>query len=261
MDPASYSLTLRIMPTPESLAESAATALIEAGESALQLRDRFSLALSGGSSPRILFELLGTGSYQSWEGWQRTHIFWSDERAVEPGDPDSNYYLAKETLLDHIAVPAEQIHRLRGEAENLELEARRYEAILDNWRDGGKTPRLDFLLLGLGADGHTASLFPGSPVLSERDAWVSSAPGPPPHPMRLTFTFPILNAGRLVAFFATGSGKSEAVARVLEGTEGVQMMPAAGVRPVQGQVIWFLDEKATTKLGTIRPTTREEKKN
>lgn len=217
-------------------------------EAAIWVRGRASVALSGGHTPRQLFERLAGTGFARWSGWKAMHLFWADERAVSGSSADSNYRLVRETILDRVPLTAEQVHRMRGEAADLEAEAARYARCLAGWARGG-VPRLDLVQLGLGDDGHTASLFPASPALGEVSRWVVVAPGPPPHPRRLTLTLPVLNAARAVLFYVTGEGKAEAVRRVLEGDEPVEAVPARGVRPPRARVHWVLDRAAASRLG------------
>jgi 6-phosphogluconolactonase len=208
-------------------------------------------ALPGGRTPELVFRQLASPSMQSWPAWPALHIFWSDERAVPPDHPDSNYRLAREGFLEAAAIDPARVHRMRGEAPDLDAEARRYEGELAAWAGvecGGPAPALDAVLLGLGPDGHTASLFPGSPALAETGRWVVAAPGPPPHERRLTLTLEVLNAARAVLFLVTGREKADAVRRVLAAAESAEVLPAAAVRPASGRLYWVLDEAAATGL-------------
>ena len=219
-------------------------------------RGSVALALSGGHTPESVFRHLALPTMQGWPVWSALHVFWVDERAVPPDDPDSNYRLAWDTFLSTAPVDASRIHRMRGEAPDLEAEARRYEGELAAWagiappsgREPAPPPALDAVLLGLGADGHTASLFPQSPALQEDRRWTVSAPGPPPHTKRLTVTLPLLNAARAVLFLVTGRDKAEAVRRAIQGSEPLDDLPAAAVRPTEGRLYWILDEAAASLL-------------
>jgi len=208
-------------------------------------------ALSGGRTPELVYRQLGSPSMQSWSVWPALQLFWADERAVPPDHVDSNYRLARETFLEAAAIDPERVHRMRGEAPDLEAEARRYESELAAWAGverGGPAPALDAVLLGLGPDGHTASLFPGSPALAAEGRWVVAAPGPPPHERRLTLTLDVLNAARAVIFLVTGREKADAVRRVLADNEASRALPAASVRPAGGRLYWVLDEAAAMGL-------------
>jgi 6-phosphogluconolactonase len=217
-------------------------------ESAVRSRGRAGIAIPGGQSPHGLFERLAGGDLHAWSCWGLLHVFWTDERAVDPAHVDSNYRLAREAFLERVPIPEGQVHRLRGEAKDLDAEAARYARLLEPWSKGGR-PRLDLIVLGIGADGHTASLFPGSPALAERERWVAAAPGPPPQERRLTMTYPALNGGRAILFLAMGEDKAAAVARALAGNEPVERVPAKGVRPEDGKLFWILDQAAAARLG------------
>lgn len=217
-------------------------------ESAAWVRGRASVALSGGKTPRQFFERLGGSGFARWAGWKSLHVFWADERAVPASSEESNYRLVRETILDRVPLTLTQVHRLRGEAADLEAEAARYGRCLAGFARGG-VPRFDVIHLGLGPDGHVASLFPGSPVLAEPSRWVVAAPGPPPLERRLTLTLPVLNAARVVLFYVTGADKAEVVQRVLEGDEPLERLPARGVRPPGARVHWVLDRASAARLG------------
>jgi 6-phosphogluconolactonase len=226
-------------------------------ESAIWVRGRATAALSGGKTPRLLYEHLGGTAFQHWPGWKALHLYWADERAVPANSADSNYRAVRDTLLERAPLERGQVHPLHGDAADLGAEAERYARLLGIWAHGGP-PRFDLVLLGLGTDGHTASLFPGSPALAERQRWVVPAPGPPPHECRLTLTLPVLNAARAVLFLVTGAEKSEIVSRVLEGDEPPERVPARGVRPAEGRVYWVLDRAAATRLRSAGRAPRAE---
>lgn len=216
-------------------------------ETAIWTRGRAVVALSGGKSPRQFFERLGGSGFARWPGWKALHLFWVDERAVPVSSEESNYRLVRETILNRVPLTLAQVHRLRGDAADLESEAARYARALAGWARAG-VPRFDVVHLGLGADGHVASLFPESPALAEPSRWVVPAPAPPPHPRRLTLTLPVLNAARVVLFYVTGADKAEAVQRVLEGDEPLERLPARGVHPSGARVHWVLDRAAASRL-------------
>ena len=209
-------------------------------------------AISGGRTPELVYRQLGSASMRSWPVWPALELFWADERAVPPDHADSNYRLARESFLEAAPLDVARVHRMRGEAADLDAEARRYEGELGAWAGvtpgGAEAPALDAVLLGLGPDGHTASLFPDSPALAARGRWVAAAPGPPPHPRRLTLTLETLNAARAVLFLVTGREKADAVRRVLAADEAARALPAAWVRPASGRLYWVLDEAAATGL-------------
>jgi 6-phosphogluconolactonase len=216
-------------------------------QASVKASGRCHVALSGGSTPKLLFRRFVEREMREWDLWSRLHVFWVDERAVSPGHRDSNYRLAYDTFLSQVPVSMENIHRMRGESPDLEAEARRYEELLEPLVVE-KWPRFDLILLGLGADGHTASLFPRSPALDETKRWVVPAPGPEPHTRRLTMTLPVINAAAKVCFLVTGEDKARTVKRVIQGEEDFREVPAQGVKPVNGEVRWLLDESAASLL-------------
>jgi 6-phosphogluconolactonase len=176
-------------------------------------------------------------------------VYFGDERACPPEDPESNYRLARESLLDRVPIQPSLVYRMEGEAPDLDAAASDYSSLLRSSRlpGPGGAPRLDCVLLGLGADGHTASLFPGTPALEVADSWCTRGVAPAAPVDRLTLTLPVLNAAAAVAFCVTGAGKAEALQRVATG-EG----PAARVTPAQGKLLWFLDQAAAGNLSANR---------
>jgi 6-phosphogluconolactonase len=206
---------------------------------AIAARGRFSLALSGGSTPKALYQLLASDEWKGRFEWPQIDLFFGDERAVAPDDALSNFKMASEALLNH--VPA-RFFRMEAERSDLEAAARDYEAKIRAL--GGP---LDVVLLGLGDDGHTASLFPHSPQLNENEKWVTATPvaSLEPHVRRLTLTFSCINAARHQWFLAAGSGKAARLKQVLHGPRDVQALPAQGV---EGQVLWFVDEAAASAI-------------
>lgn len=182
-----------------------------------------------------------------WSGW---HVFWADERWVPPSSPDSNFGAARRLLLSRVPIPESRIHAL-GYSESPEETARAYEAKIRTTLqvESGAFPRFDLFLLGLGEDGHTASLFPGNPALQERRRWVVpvfNAPKPPP--VRVTLTLPVINSARQLVFFAAGTGKAGVVAGVLHPAVGQQNLPARMVQPTDGELDWFVDQDAAVKI-------------
>ncbi|MFQ5611306.1 MAG: 6-phosphogluconolactonase [Anaerolineae bacterium] len=243
-----------ILASPADLAQAAAERFVVATRSAVARRGVCRLALSGGSTPAAMHRLLTQSPWRERVPWDRLHIFWSDERCVAPDHPDSNYLMARQTLLDHVPVPEPQIQRVPGEMEP-SAGAAAYQDILVKafglpGVEPGTFPSFDLLLLGVGPDGHTASLFPGHPLLSEGEAWVAPIyDSPKPPPQRITFTLPVLNAARRVLFLVAGGGKADAVGRIFAGKVAPEAgLPAARVRPSGGEVTWLLDEAAARNL-------------
>lgn len=213
---------------------------------------RCNVALSGGRTPKLLFRRFVEREMRNWDLWPRLHVYWADERAVSPAHRDSNYRLAYDSFLSQVPVSMENIHRMRGEVGDLEAEAVRYEELLEPLRVG-EWPRFDLILLGLGADGHIASLFPRSPALDETRRWVVPAPGPEPHTRRLTMTLPVINAAAGICFLVTGEDKARAVRKAIEQEADFREVPAVGVQPVDGAVRWMLDEAAASLLTPSAP--------
>jgi 6-phosphogluconolactonase len=211
---------------------------------------RFTFVLSGGSTPRQLYSLLASEKYVSTIDWTHVDFFWGDERCVEPDHPDSNYRMARESLLDVIKPDPSRVHRMLGE-ELPERAAAAYEALLHKFfmvAPHGPPPSFDLVLLGMGPDGHTASLFPGTAALDETVRWVVPNWVPETEARRLTMTFPILNAATNVLFLVTGADKAERVKQVLEHTPGSEALPAARIRPTSGLLEWMLDTAAASRL-------------
>lgn len=236
---------LLIEPSEAALIEAACERLELLAKSAIAKRDGFSIALSGGSSPKRLFERLASDNWKTKFNWSKFSIFWGDDRAVPPDSELSNYRMAREALLQHVPIPETQIYRWLGETDNLELAARAYEA---NLRVLGGP--LDLVLLGLGSDGHTASLFPDSPVLGETQRLCVATPIAPlePHVARLTFTFSCINAARNVWIYAPGGAKAARIQEVMCGPQNIEKLPVQGVKPQNGELIWMLDEAAAAQL-------------
>lgn len=235
-----------VQPDAEALADAAARRFVEAAHRAIEARGRFMAALSGGSTPLPAYRRLAEiGADLDWE---RIHLFWGDERLVPPGDPASNYGHVRDALLTRVrALPAANVHRVWTElgpeaAADYEAVVRRVFGVA-----GDAVPRFDLVLLGLGADGHTASLFPESEVLRERTRLVA-----PAHreggPSRVTFTYPLLEAARSVVFLVSGEDKAATLGRVLAGGAAAERLPAARVRPHDGEVTWLVDAAAASRL-------------
>ena len=224
-----------VVPGPAELAEAAASWTAQRVTAAVGARGACYLALAGGETPRGCYERLARSPYRETLPWPSVFVFWSDERQVSLDHPESNYAMAKAVLLDHVRIPAEQVFPLVGDPTP---GLRRIPA------DAGGRPRFDVIHLGLGEDGHTASLFPGSPALKEVRALIAQvhdAPKPPPD--RLTLTLPVLNAARAVLFMVQGTSKRQALARVLRGDPA---LPASHVQPLDGELHFIVDRAAAT---------------
>lgn len=238
---------LRVLPDPSEAAQAAAREVVAAFSDSLADPGRFRVALSGGSTPRLLFDRLASAAFRPLVDWTRARVFFVDERCVPPGDERSNYRLAKERLLDPLRVPAGNVFRMRGEEEPSRA-ALEYEKVLRREFAGEDSARLDLVLLGLGPDGHTASLFPGTRAVAERRRWVAANDVPQLSERRLTLTLPVLNAGRRVVFLVVGEEKRRAVAAVLRSRRASRRLPASLVKPKRGSLIWILDEAAAREL-------------
>ena len=194
------------------------------------------VALSGGSTPKVLYQLLAD-QFQTQLPWPRIQFFWSDERHVPPDHPDSNYRMAHEALLSRVPVPESNVHRVRSENPAAQEAADEYEKVM--------VPRLDLILLGLGTDGHTASIFPGSEVLHETKRLVAAPWVEKLNTYRITMTLPLLNNGASILFLVSGAEKAQIVKEVLEGPK---KYPAQFVQPTNGELIWMLDKEAASQL-------------
>lgn len=240
--------SVTVLKDSDALAEAAARLVVEAAAEAIAARGRFTIALAGGETPRATYARLAKPPFSDRVDWSRTWVFFGDERGVPPEHPDSNYGMAHATLLAKVAVPAAQVRRIRAEAEDPEAAAAEYaKALAETFGTRrGKLPRFDLVLLGLGVDGHTASLFPGSPVLKEIFRTVAAVHAAAAAiPQRFTLTLPVLNAAARVVFLVGGAEKAKVVKAVL--AEGA-MLPAAMIRPEAGELVWLLDRAAAALL-------------
>lgn len=262
-------MELIVQPDIESLAQAAAARIIAASAAAIAARGRFTIALAGGSTPAALYRLLAEPSNVNRLDWLRTEVFFGDERCVPPEHEWSNYGMASRTLLSHVPLPPDQCHRMKGELPPATA-ASNYAHILACAFDlrEGPWPQLDVILLGMGEDGHTASLFPGMEALAEGSKAVVPTEVPAyvrPQVPRVTLTLPVLNAGREVMFLLAGQGKAAMIKRVLEEAtlekSEKELLPSARVRPARvrpalvrpapGQLTWFLDRAAASQLGEV----------
>ena len=215
---------------------------------AVEARGRCAVALSGGSTPKNVYQLLAAPAFRSRVRWGDIHFFWGDERHVPPDHPDSNYRMAVEAMLSKVPVPPANVHRVRSELPDVERAAREYEETIRACVDGEPLPRFDVIHLGIGTDGHTASLFPVSAALQERERlcvanWVAKFGG-----YRITLTLPILNAARVAIFIVTGAAKAPIIQQVLRDRDATPPFPAQLVRPVDGECWWMLDQAAAGEL-------------
>ncbi len=237
---------VRIFPNIESLSRAAADLFVTRARASVADVGRFVVALSGGSSPKPLYTLLGSPAYREVIPWQRTYFFWADERCVPPEHPDSNYRLASDAFLSGVAVPAANIHRIKGE-EGPDSAARLYEDDLRNFFRRPGLPVFDLIILGAGEDGHTASLFPGSSSLRETARLALPVHLGRPKLDRVTLSLPVLNHASHVLFLASGQAKAGVVAGIIDDANR-QGYPAGFVRPVNGEIAWFVDRDAGNSL-------------
>lgn len=249
----------------EALSLAAAAAVSDVAQQCAAARGRFTLCLAGGDTPRLLYQLL---AQQHSEGpdagagipWEQTHIFWGDERFVPADDPRSNQRMVREALLDHLRVAPAGVFPIPTTLPDPQQAAAAYEATLraefappagdaqlpllaDGW------PRFDLMLLGLGADGHTASLFPRSPTLRERTRWVVAAHSSADPSVRISLSLPVLNHSARIYVLVAGAAKAVALRRAATGQTDPELTPAAGLRPVDGELIWWVDTAAAGSLG------------
>jgi 6-phosphogluconolactonase len=227
-----------------ALMRAAADEVVGLAADAIGRRGRFDWALAGGKTPEELYTLLASRDYVSRVDWALVHFYWGDERCVPPDHPDSNYRMARRSLLEPLQAPPHNVHRMEGELDP-ELAARRYEAELRGCLAPPEAgfPAFDLILLGMGADGHTASLFPGSPGLAEERRWVVANPIAALASTRLTLTLPVINAAASVLFLVAGADKAERLKEVLSGTP-TPALPSQRVRPRGAEPRWFVDGTA-----------------
>lgn len=231
----------------QELALAAAELFVEAAAEAIDQRGEFRVALAGGSTPREAYQRLSGADLAPMVSWRNVQLFWGDERCVPPTHPDSNFRLARDSFLDKVPIPQLNVHRIEGEAEPKQA-ARDYVEELRAVFGGRKRPRFDLILLGMGADGHTASLFPNSSAVREKRRWVVAHHVDQPDSWRVTLTPPVLNAARRVVFLVAGKEKAERLHEVLRGERDPERLPAQIVRPKEGSVVWLLDKAVAAKL-------------
>jgi len=233
---------IRIFETPEKLAE----AFAEYFSARVSESDRYNIALSGGTTPKIIFQVLAE-QYKDKIDWAKVHFYWGDERCVAPESDESNYGMTKSVLFDKIYIPQENIHRIIGEGTS-EKEAERYSDLLKkNLPSQNGFPQFDFIMLGLGEDGHTASIFPDRLDLFESDVICEAVEKPVTLQKRITITGNVINNSKVTAFFVTGVSKSKIINSILKENKNKQF-PASFVDPKHGELLWFLDSQAASLL-------------
>jgi len=253
------------MNAPQIVIESTASALCERGatlfrdiaEKAIKARGRFDVALSGGSTPRELYQILASRGFRQQIDWTKTHFFFGDERSVPPEDPDSNFRMAREALFEKIPLEDSQIHRMFAEQVDLEAAAAGYEIEVREAfgvESEGAAPAFDLILLGMGPVGHTASLFPQTTALEETTRWVVANDVPQLKTRRMTMTTPLINAARTVLFLVAGEAKASVLFEVLYGERAPEIYPSQLIVPAAGSLIFLLDRAAAAELPqTIDP--------
>ncbi len=241
-------MSVVICPDADALSHEAAQYIVHIAQESIVSHGRFTCALSGGSTPKKLYGLLASEPYRSQIDWALVEFFWSDERCVPPDDAESNYHMAQQVLLSKVPIPADQIHRMPADQADGNAASLAYTRTMQSTFGTEGVPSFDLIQLGMGPEGHTASLFPHQPSLHEQQRLVMPVIVPKPPPPRLTFTPRILNAASHVLFLVTGAEKADAVQAVLEGDYQPDEYPAQIVRPVKGEVTWMLDKEAAGKL-------------
>jgi 6-phosphogluconolactonase len=233
----------------DELSAVAAEFFVSIAQNAISEKGEAHIAVSGGSTPRELFRLLATPVWRDRISWAQLHLWWVDERCVPPDDPNSNYGVAFHLLLQHLRIS--NVHRIHGEMPDPAQAASTYEAEISRMFKLGlfDWPRFDLVMLGMGPDGHTASLFPGTPALEETKALVTVGQAPVLPHQRITLTLPVLNHAALVLFLVAGAGKGPALTQVFSSSPDRTLLPAARVHPTDGRLLWLLDEAAATAAG------------
>ncbi|MBW2488031.1 MAG: 6-phosphogluconolactonase [Deltaproteobacteria bacterium] len=248
---ASKNRKIQIAADAEAMCRAAAESLMHHIGKTLQTQDLYSIALSGGSTPRKLYALLADDTELDRQiPWERIHFFWGDERHVAPDHPDSNYRMAFEAMLSRAPIPETNIHRIHAENPDADTAAEQYAREIRRFFKiaGDEVPHFNCVLLGMGSDGHTASLFPDSPALSEKERLVVANRVEKSDSFRITLTLPVLNSADLVLFLVSGAEKADALKTVLEGAAAPARYPARLIQPSRGELIWFLDRSAARGL-------------
>ncbi len=249
--PLPVTVTYSIWPEPKAVALAAATLFADAVSHAVTTRGVARVAISGGTTPKAMFALLADASqpFAAEVPWAKLHLYWVDERCVPPTDAESNYRMTKEALLSKVPLPEDQVYRMEGELDPEEA-ANRYETVLRNSMklEGAESPAFDLLLLGMGDDGHTASLFPHTAALEELGRLVVANHVPQKDTWRITLTFPVINQARQVCFLIEGAAKAGVLAEVLTGPRDAERLPSQLIRPASGSLRFLLDEAAAAAL-------------
>jgi 6-phosphogluconolactonase len=238
---------VQVLPDLGGISREAATLFVNASRNSIAAREKFAAAISGGSTPGRLYTLLSTSPCRDQVDWQKVHFFWADERCVPREDEASNFKLVFDRLLSKVPIPNENIHRIKGEEEP-EKAARDYEADIKEFFGGSGLPVFDLVLLGMGEDGHTASLFPGSKSLEETARLAIPVYLKKPYGNRITLTLPVLNNAAQILFLVAGISKATVLSEILRGGEKGGEFPAGRIRPIRGTVIWLIDQEAAGRV-------------
>lgn len=231
------------------ISEAAAQLFVRLAKESVTSHGRFAVVLSGGSTPKALYERLVTDVFRDRIPWRQVHLFWGDERCVPPDHKDSNYKMAREVLIDKVAIPAENVHRIEAEKEPA-VAAQEYEQTIRSFFSAGKeeVPAFDLIFLGMGEDGHTASLFPSSAALQEKKRWVMANYVEKLKAYRITLTAPILNQANQIVFLISGGSKAAVLKQVLEGPYEPDRLPSQLIRPSHGRLLFLVDQEAAGRI-------------
>lgn len=231
------------------ISRKAAELFVQISRLAIQHNGRFSVALSGGNTPRALYSLLATDAYRTKIDWSKVHVFWGDERCVPPDDEQSNYRMARETLLLHVPIPQPNIHRIRAEMPDHNVAAEDYEKQLRSFfQFESDLPRFDLILLGMGPDGHTASLFPGTAALQDTTHLVIANYVEKFGTFRITLTYPVINNAANILFLVSGADKAQVLKEILEGKNQPELYPSQKINPTNGTLRFLVDREAASML-------------
>jgi 6-phosphogluconolactonase len=242
---------VQIVADSDAMSRAVAGTIVEHVSESLRTRDFYTMALSGGSTPRRLYSMLANDANQREQiPWERIHFFWGDERHVPPGHPDSNYLMAYNALLSKVPIPSRNIHRIRAEDSDADKAAADYELEIHRFFkiETGQMPRFNCVLLGMGPDGHTASLFPGTSALEETKRMVVANWVEKFQSYRITLTVPVFNNADHIMFLVGGGEKADMLKAVLEGDSKTTRFPVQLIQPAHGEVTWFLDHSAASRL-------------
>jgi 6-phosphogluconolactonase len=237
---------IQVCNDPESLSEAAARLFVKRSRRAVQVQNQFSVALAGGHTPERTYQILSQPHFHDQVPWTKVHVFWSDERCVPPDDPRSNAHMAHQALLDRVPIPPDQIHPIRCN-QNPQQAAEEYESLLRDFF-AGRSPCFDLILLGLGENGHTASIFPGTLAVEEQKRWVTAVFVAEQAMWRITMTPLLINQAAMVAFLVAGTAKARVLQRVLGGPFESYDLPAQLIQPVSGGLDWIVDKEAYREL-------------